>query len=137
MVRSTFVPALVTRSFVAAVVLLAAACPALGPATAAADPGAIGLSLFFTDGQMAPLTLVGDPARYLQEVDIVANTPVTTTDQGLAPLIESSDFSRLDWTGIHLVEEDWRPDVDGTWILQRFYRGARRSTRPATRSATR
>src|SRR5207249_4749654 len=28
------------------------------------------------------------------------------------------------------VEEDWRPDVDGTWILQRFYRGARWMEQP-------
>jgi hypothetical protein len=74
---------------------------------------------------MAPIQLVGSPPRYLQEVDIVATTAVTPTDQGIAPLLQHPEFAGLDWRGVRLVEEDWRPEADGTWTLQRFYRGAR------------
>lgn len=31
----------------------------------------------------------------------------------------------LDWTGVELVEEDWRPDFEGTFTRSRFYRHAR------------
>jgi len=71
---------------------------------ATSSPDAIGLSLFFQNGQMAPLTLVGDAPRYLQEIDIVA-TVETTTDRGIEPIIEDSDLSALDWSGITMVEE--------------------------------
>jgi hypothetical protein len=93
-----------------------------GSARLASTP--IGLSLFFSDGTMAPLTLVGDAPRYLQEVDIIATVP-SATDDGIDPIIEQGDLSRLDWTGVHQVEEDWRPSGDGTFQRQRFYRGAR------------
>ena len=93
-----------------------------GSARLASTP--IGLSLFFSDGTMAPLTLVGDAPRYLQEIDIMATVP-SATDDGIDPIIEQGDLSRLDWTGVHQVEEDWRPAGDGTFQRQRFYRGAR------------
>jgi hypothetical protein len=35
-------------------------------------------------------------------------------------------MSGLDWRGIELVDEDWRPDVAaGGFTRSRFYRGAR------------
>jgi len=83
----------------------------------------IGLSLFFQNGAMAPLTLVGDAPRYLQEIDITA-TVTSPTDEGVTPLIHTSEFSSLDWTGVTQVEEDWRPAGDGTFTRQHFYRGA-------------
>lgn len=86
--------------------------------------GPIGLSLFFRNGQMAPITLVGDAPRYLQEIDIVATVP-SSGDQGIQPLIQASELSSLDWTGVEIVEEDWRAAGDGTFIRQHFYRGAR------------
>jgi hypothetical protein len=90
--------------------------------TASAAP--VGLSLLFQNGAMAPITLAGDAPRYLQEIDLVATVP-TADDQGIQPLIDNSEFSSLDWTGVEMVEEDWRPAGDGTFIRQRFYRKAR------------
>jgi hypothetical protein len=84
----------------------------------------VGLSLFFQDGNPAPIDLVGDAPRYLQELDITTSVE-TTTDQGILPLIQASQMSRLDWRGVRLVEEDFRTEVDGTVTRQRFYRGAR------------
>lgn len=88
------------------------------------SPDAVGLSLLFQNGAMAPLTLAGDAPRYLREIDLVATVP-TAGDQGIQPLIDDSELSSLDWTGVEMVEEDWRPAGDGTFIRQRFYRNAR------------
>jgi hypothetical protein len=90
----------------------------------------VGLSLFFQNGQMAPIRLYGDAHRYLQEIDIVASV-TTQADQGIEPLIHDSEFSRLDWRGIKMVEEDWRQGLDGTFTRQRFYRGAKWMERPS------
>jgi hypothetical protein len=90
----------------------------------------VGLSLLFQDGQIAPFTLLGNAPRYLQEVDITA-TAETTTDQGIQPIVQSGDLARLDWSGVKMVDEDWRPDVDGTFIRQRFYRGAKWMQQPS------
>jgi hypothetical protein len=86
----------------------------------------VGLSLLFQNGQAAPIKLVGDHSRYLQEVDIAVTSAPSSTDQGILPLQQSGEFSGLDWSGIQQVEEDWRsPDGSGaTFIRQRFYRGA-------------
>src|SRR5438046_6141430 len=122
---------LLPASFVVVCLLLttlASLAPARrNPASADPPPSSqpIGLSLFFQNSAMPPLTLVGQPARYLQEIDIVAKTPPSASDQGVAPLLHNSDFASLDWTGIALVEEDWRPVGDGTYQRQRFYRGAK------------
>jgi hypothetical protein len=86
-----------------------------------ADP--VGLSLFFQNGSMMPITIVGNVPRYLQEIDITASV-TTTTDQGITPVIQSSEFFSLDWKGVTQVDEDWRPAGDGTYIRQRFYRNA-------------
>jgi hypothetical protein len=95
-------------------------------ATPQGPAAAVGLSLFFQNGTMAPITLVGAAPRYIQEVDIVATTPPSTTDAGITPLIQNSEFSFLDWSGVTAVEEDWRPSVDGTtFTRQRFYGGAK------------
>src|SRR5437016_7846870 len=85
----------------------------------------VGLSLFFQNGQAAPIKLVGNHNRYLQELDIAVTSPPSTTDQGILPLRQSGEFSGLNWNGIQQVEEDWRGDPTGpTFIRQRFYRGA-------------
>lgn len=96
--------------------------------TAPAEP--VGLSLIFQNGAMAPLTLVGDAPRYLREIDLVATVP-TEGDQGIQPLIDGSELASLDWTGLEMVEEDWRPAGDGTFIRQRFYRKARWMEQPS------
>src|SRR5262245_50808012 len=101
------------------------------PATAAPESAPVGLSLFVQNGQMAPLTLVGTAPRYVQEVDIVVTTPTTPTDQGLTPLIQQSALAGLHWHGVQHVEDDWRPEVDTTWTLQRFYRGAHWMEQPS------
>src|SRR5262245_53591860 len=98
------------------------------PPQAAADPppdggGVVGLSLFFQNSSMAPLTLVGDAPRYPQEIDILV-TVASSGDLGIEPLVLDSEFSALDLRGVKMVEEDWRPAGDGTFIRQRFYRGA-------------
>jgi hypothetical protein len=91
-----------------------------------ADEGVtpVGLSLFFRDGAIQPITLVGDAPRFLQEIDIVSSV-TTPTDQGVAPILAPGVLGQVDWTGIQYIEEDWRAPGDGTWTRQRFYRGAR------------
>ena len=84
----------------------------------------IGLSLFFQNSQMPVINLVGNHPRYLSEVDITATTPPSAVDAGIQPLITSSEFSVLDWTGVQMVEEKWAPPGNGTYTRQRFYRGA-------------
>ena len=88
------------------------------------SPETVGLSLFFQNSQMPKLTLAGSAKRFLQEVDIVANGAPTTTDQSIQPLIQSGDFANLDWSGVQMMEEDFRPNPDGTFLRQRFYRNA-------------
>jgi hypothetical protein len=44
---------------------------------AAADP--VGLSLFFQNGSMPPIALVGNVPRYLQEIDIIATVTTQRT----------------------------------------------------------
>src|SRR5262245_10655699 len=112
-----------------ATLLAAVAASGVGTRTlsrAAADPApepGVGLSLFFQNGAMEPLTLVGDAPRYPQEIDILV-TVSSPDDRGIEPLVQDSELSSLDWRGVAMVEEDWRPAGDGTFIRQRFYRGA-------------
>jgi hypothetical protein len=101
-----------------------------GLLAASAPDEPVGLSLLFQNGAMAPLTLVGAAPRYLKEIDLVATVP-SQSDQGIQPLIDGSELSSLDWTGVEMVEEDWRPAGDGTFIRQRFYRNARWMERPS------
>lgn len=82
-----------------------------------------GLSLFFQDGNAATVDIVGDGRRYVDELDIVSTIP-TATDEGIQPVIDSGDMAGLDWSGVEMVEEDWRPDGQGTFTRQRFYRNA-------------
>jgi hypothetical protein len=72
-----------------------------------------------------------DAPRNLQELSLTA-TAETTTDQGIQPIIQSGDLAGLDWDGVKMVGEDWRPDVDGTFMRQRFYRGAKWMEQPST-----
>ncbi len=105
------------------VLTIAAGARALADHTEDQTP--IGLSLLFQNGAMAPVTLIGDAPRYLQEIDIVATASPSKTDQGIAPLMTNGEFSSLDWSGVKMVEEDWRAPGDGTFTRQRFYRGAK------------
>lgn len=123
---------------VPAVVLAAVLIPP-APGRAHADPPCqqppelVGLSLWFQDGivrkqDLSPKTtmVIDGYARFIQEMDITASV-TTTTDEGIAPVVQNSDLSDLDWSGVGFVEEEWRPLNDGTTRLfrQRYYRGAR------------
>jgi hypothetical protein len=114
------------------ILLLAAIAMEAGPSQAKGPPPtpALGLSLFFRDGQAPPLRLAGQAPRYVQELDILA-TVTTSSDQGITPVTVSGDLAGLDWTGIAFVEEDWRQAPDGTFTRQRFYRNARWMDRPS------
>jgi hypothetical protein len=92
---------------------------------ASAAPSPVGLSLLFVNGELdvPAIDLPFDAPRYFQELDIIA-TVDTATDEGILPVTHEGDLASLDWQGAHMVEEDWRQDLDGTWIRQRFYRGA-------------
>lgn len=87
-------------------------------------PETVGVSMFFQDGAAPVMDIIGDDLRYIDEIDIVA-TVNTGDDQGMDPVINNSDMSGLDWSGLQMVEEDWRPDGMGTFTRQRFYRGAK------------
>jgi hypothetical protein len=93
-----------------------------GHSTHARTP--IGLSLFFSNGQAAPLEQVGSAPRFLQEIDIVESV-TSTDDRGIAPLIESGTASGLDWRGVEQVEEVWVPSLTGTFTRERYFRNAR------------
>ena len=91
----------------------------------------VGLSLFFRNGVMAPLTFVGNPGRYLQEIDIVSTSAPGSVDAGVQPLTTSGDLAVLDWTGVHQVEEEWK--TTGTNFTRvRYYRGANWMTHLST-----
>lgn len=92
---------------------------------------AVGLSLWFEDGKVRfedgsekAVTLYEDFPRYVQELDITASVE-TSSDQGITPITKTGDMSDLDWRGIELVEEDYRPEFGGGFTRSRFYRGAR------------
>ncbi len=77
----------------------------------------VGLSLFFQDSAMQPVTLAGTAPRYLQEIDLVASVP-SQGDLGVQPLLDHGELASLDWSGVRMVDEDWRPAGDGTFIRQ-------------------
>jgi hypothetical protein len=99
---------------------------------ASASP--VGLSLWWQDGDVrmqsgAPKTvdLYEDFPRYVQEIDLTAHVD-TATDQGLDPIFHAGDMKDLDWTGVHQVDEDYRPELGTnppTYTRSRFYRGAK------------
>jgi hypothetical protein len=95
-----------------------------------AAPTPIGLSLRFVNGQAAPLTLLGDASRFLQEIDLSEAVP-SASDEGIAPLIQESAFAELDWSGIAQVEEQWIPGLDGTLTRERYFRGAQWMNEPS------
>src|SRR3954453_4934320 len=103
----------------------------LGLAAGTHDPdNPVGLSLLFQDSAMPAVTLAGTAPRYLQEIDLMATVP-SPGDLGVQPLLDHGELASLDWTGVKMVEEDWRPAGDGTFIRQRFYRHARWMERPS------
>jgi hypothetical protein len=101
------------------------------------DDEAVGLSLWWEDGQVRfedggvrVVTLYGNAPRFVEELDLSA-TVVTEVDRGVAPLAESGDFAGLDWSGVQQVDEDWRPEFTGGFTRSRFYRGAAWMERPS------
>ena len=105
--------------FCGAFALILPAAIAVGDAS---DPKALGL--LFTDGETEAIEIDNSGRRYIDELDIIS-TIVTPTDQGIQPVIDSGDMAGLDWSGVEMVEEDWRPDGTGAFTRQRFYRNAR------------
>jgi hypothetical protein len=101
----------------------------LGQAAHVGQPP-IGLSLRFVNGQAPALELVGNASRYLQEIDLSEAVP-SPRDEGIAPLLQESAFSELDWSGIAQVEELWIPSLDGTLTRERYFRGARWMNEPS------
>jgi hypothetical protein len=95
----------------------------------------VGLSLRVRNGQLAPIALYGSAERYLQEIDITEAVP-SVSDQGITPLIQSSAFSALNWSGVHQVEEVWVPSLDGTFTRERYFRGAKWMEQPSQLEVT-
>ena len=101
------------------------------PLTAlATSPELVGLSLWWEDGEVRfedgtpkTVTLYGNHRRFVEELDLTASVR-TDTDQGITPLTQSGDFADLDWTGVTMVDEDWRPEFTGGFTRSRFYRHA-------------
>jgi hypothetical protein len=104
-----------------AVAFVVASMPAV--ALASSGPPSAGLSVQITDGSSATLTHIRGPKRFIDELDIVATAP-SATDEGIDPVIDSGDLSGLDWSGVALEDEEWRPDGAGGFTRQRFYGGA-------------
>jgi hypothetical protein len=90
-----------------------------------------GLSIHFEDGESETVSIIGNDRRFVDELDILA-LEATATDQGIDPIIEQGDLSTLDWSGVERAEEEWRPDGQGTFTRQRFYRGAAWMENPST-----
>ena len=85
--------------------------------------GGVGLSLLFENGSMKPLMFYGNPARYLNEIDLVLTTPARSADDGINSLIQSREAGAVDWKGVEIVDEDWRQTGE-SFQRQRFYRNA-------------
>ncbi len=85
---------------------------------------AVSLSLYFENGSMPPITFYGNPPRYLNEADLIYTTSPQTLDDGIEPLMRSAQYSKLDWRGVQMVEEDWRRSGAGGFQRQRFFRNA-------------
>jgi hypothetical protein len=100
----------------------------------AAQAAPVGLSLWWENGEVRLLLggvktvdLYEELPRYLQELDITAQV-ITPTDQGIQPLrAGGNDMASLDWRGVQLADEDWRPEGNQptTYTRTRVYRGAR------------
>jgi len=97
----------------------------------------VGLSLWWQDGEVRLMSgavktvdLYEDAPRYLQELDVSAQV-ITPTDQGIDRLRTTGDMAGLDWHGVHMTDEDWRPEGNqpATYTRTRIYRGARWMTR--------
>lgn len=96
----------------------------------------VGLSLFFQNGTMPPTTLYGNANRYLQELDITSKTAASPVDVGIEPLKLLPDMASLNWNGVHLVEEEWKPSAAGKFTRVRYYRGALWMQRSSTFTIT-
>ena len=93
------------------------------PNLTAQPAGRVGLSLLFNNGESKGLTFYGNPARFINEIDLVFTSPAQSNDQGVDPLRKLAQTSRLDWAGMKIVDEDWRA-TGNTFKRQRFYRNA-------------
>src|SRR4051812_22435417 len=111
---------------IAVIATMSAGLGLIAPVMAAdSSTSRVGLSLFFRNGVMAPITFVGNPSRYLNEIDIVSTAAPGSVDAGVQPLITNGgDFSVLNWTGVRQVEEEWKTATNGTFTRVRYYRGA-------------
>ena len=111
-------------------VALAVGSPVASQAAPPSGPAPVGLSLWWEDGEVRfedgtprTVTLYSNAPRFAHEIDITASIE-TTTDEGIDPIMMSGDLADLDWTGVELVEEDYRPEFTGGFTRSRFYRGA-------------
>lgn len=99
--------------------------------SSAAHEDPVGLSLLLENGASPGIDVIqGNTGRFIDELDILT-VAQTATDEGIDPIIESGDFADLNWNGVELVDEEWRPDGTGTFTRQRFYRGARWMSEPS------
>src|SRR5437870_12411429 len=89
-------------------------------AQAGGGADAVGLSLFFNDGTMKPLTYYGNPPRYLNEIDIVTSAPPETSDHGIDSLMTLGKLSKLDSTALQMVDSDLRQRDERIYPRQRF-----------------
>jgi hypothetical protein len=96
------------------------ALPPPGPTTIDTP---VGLALDIEDGAAVPLRVRANQLFYLDYIDMRAHIEATT-DEGVAGLSRSGDFSDLDWGGTKLVDQSFvsTPNPDGTWTRRRFYR---------------
>jgi predicted CXXCH cytochrome family protein len=110
---------------------------AIGALEARAQPAApVGLSLLANNGAMKAVTFYGNPARFVNEIDLVFTTAAQASDLGIEPIKTFTGVADLDWTGIKMVDEDWRA-TGNTFKRQRFYRNAKwmNATSPFTLTA--
>ncbi|MCW5812989.1 MAG: hypothetical protein KIT84_18320 [Labilithrix sp.] len=90
------------------------------------------------NGTPKTLTIYGDEDRYMQELDFTSSVD-TTTDKGITPVTQTGDMARLDWRGVEMVDEDWRPELGSmpkTYTRSRFYRKAKWMTNASVLSVT-
>src|SRR5262249_55067592 len=86
----------------------------------AASGEAARLSLLIENGQSSPIDLVWDGPRYVQELDLVMRSAPSSVDDGLLDLTTGA-AADLDWTGVSMVEEDWRYNIFGQLVRSRYF----------------
>lgn len=86
---------------------------------------AVGLAIEVDNGVGLPLVVRRGQLFYLNQIDLRASTPATV-DEGVAGLAERGDFADLDWTGIHVDDQEsiLLSSPDGKFRRRRFFRDA-------------